>query len=507
MAGQPKIEVRPLPWYGWVGLSTLLAGELGLVLGVLAVRVLFYCIAWWSYILLADAWVWRRQGHSLLRNRPWEFLVLAFWSIAIWNVFEIFNFRLGNWFYVNVPTEPAFGAVFTFFAYSTVIPGLFETYDLLRAYGVADGVVMRPWRVKPSGLFFAAGVGLVMLITPLVWPRYAFPWVWGFVVFLADPFCYRAGPSRAKSLLGQFECGDPRPFLRLLLAGLICGGLWEFWNFWAYTKWIYTVPFFEDLKWFEMPPLGFLGFPPFALECYVLMNLINCFRRGRGWEEVQEVGPGAPRVVATVAVTFACLFNLLVYIGIDHFTVQSYTPTLADLDGVPGDLVQKLSRMGIDSPRSLLQTTATPGRLAALSGAGGIEEDELRALREAARLADLEGLGAAHYNELRRLGITRVEGLASQDPEDLVFRWRAVAASKLPTLSQVKIWVRAARRQLRAFGSPAVSHPAGFDGTGVLEPPRVMDWLTESRPRRHCREGCQLTPGASSSGERLETAC
>ncbi len=444
MREQEKSRARPLPWYGWVALFTLVAGELGLFLDVFVVQVLFYCIAWWSYIVLADAWTWKRRGHSLLRDRPWELLVLAFWSVAIWNLFEAFNFRLQNWFYVNVPTQFLLGTVFTFFAYATVVPGLFETYDLVRAYGIAEGVRMRPWRVRPSGVALSVALGLAMVISPLLWPRYAFPWVWGFVVFLGDPICYRAERRRAESFLGHFERGDPRPFIRLLLSGLICGGLWEFWNFWAHTKWVYTVPFFENLKWFEMPPLGFLGFPPFALECYVLINLLNRFRRGRGWEEPRQTGPGAPIRLATAAVVLACLFNVAVYVGIDRLTVQSYSPTLTEMDGVPGNLLSRLAGVGIVSPYALLQQTATRNRLAAFSRQTGISEDELRGLQTAARLVDLKGLGAAHYNELRRLGITRVEELARQEPEVLTARWQNVAVEKPPTLAQVKVWVRAA---------------------------------------------------------------
>jgi hypothetical protein len=205
------------------------------------------------------------------------------------------------------------------------------------------------------------------------------------------------------------------------------------------------VPFFEDLKWFEMPVLGFLGFPPLALECYVLVNFINRCRRGRGWEEPGQVGLGASSGVATVSVIIACLFNMTVYVGIDRLTVQSYSPTLAEIEGAPGRVVEGLSRVGVDSPHALLQRTATPDGLTTLSRQAGIAEDELRALRETSQVVDLKGLGAAHYNELRRLGIARVEDLASQDPEVLVLRWRGVADRKPPSLSQVKVWVRAAR--------------------------------------------------------------
>jgi hypothetical protein len=306
-----------------------------------------------------------------------------------------------------------------------------------------------------------------MLISPILWPRQAYPWVWGFAVFLLDPVCYRLGPSRAASILGRLERGDPRPFLRLLLAGLICGGLWESWNYWAYTKWIYTVPFFEDTKWFEMPPLGFLGFPPFAVECYVFVNLINAFRGGRGWEDSRLVGSGAPRRLAILAVAAASLFNVAVYAGIDRLTVQSYIPTLAEMEGVSGDLVKSLSRLGIRSPRDLLTRTTTAERLALLSTQAGIPEGELRALRAAARLVDVGGLGAAHYNELRRLGITRVEDLAAQDPEVLVVRWRAVSGH-IHTLGQVKAWIRAARRQTQPFDC---SLARSFTHSRTTEPP------------------------------------
>jgi len=37
--------------------------------------------------------------------------------------------------------------------------------------------------------------------------------------------------------------------------------VWEFWNYGA-NEMTYTVPFFGNVKIFEMPVLGFLGFPP-----------------------------------------------------------------------------------------------------------------------------------------------------------------------------------------------------------------------------------------------------
>ena len=61
----------------------------------------------------------------------------------------------------------------------------------------------------------------------------------------------------------------------LLASGLLCGFLWEFWNYWALSKWTYTVPYFGNIKIFEMPVLGFLGFPPFAVECWAIYILVR----------------------------------------------------------------------------------------------------------------------------------------------------------------------------------------------------------------------------------------
>jgi hypothetical protein len=232
----------------------------------------------------------------------------------------------------------------------------------------------------------------------------------------------------------------------LLLAGLVCGGLWEFWNFWAYTKWLYTVPFFEDVKWFEMPPLGFLGFPPFAVECYVLVNLLNAVRRGRTWEAPAQAGRGAPRALAIPAVAIALAFNGLTFVGIQAHTVKSVAPTLSDLEGIPEDVPARLLAVGIATPPELLHRLRTTAEVSVLLRESGLARDDLLAVREACRLADLKGLGAENRNALGRLGIRTVEELARQDPDTLFPRWHAETTRMHPTPAQVALWVNAARR-------------------------------------------------------------
>jgi hypothetical protein len=75
--------------------------------------------------------------------------------------------------------------------------------------------------------------------------------------------------------MGALATGDASLVLALLASGLVCGVLWEFWNYWALTRWTYSVPYVGSLKLFEMPVPGYLGFPPFALECYAMYHWLR----------------------------------------------------------------------------------------------------------------------------------------------------------------------------------------------------------------------------------------
>jgi len=114
-------------------------------------------------------------------------------------------------------------------------------------------------------------IGVLFLLVPILVPQevavYLFGPVWIGFVFFMEPINYFIG---AKSLFRELENGRLNKLFSLFLAGVICGFLWEFWNYWAATKWLYTLPFLNEPKIFEMPLFGFLGFLPFAIEIYVM---------------------------------------------------------------------------------------------------------------------------------------------------------------------------------------------------------------------------------------------
>ncbi len=89
--------------------------------------------------------------------------------------------------------------------------------------------------------------------------------------------------------------------------------MWEFWNFWAGSKWVYSIPFFGSWKVFEMPVLGFLGFPPFALECWILYHLLRAL--------LARCRSAPARVGLWGAILLFCVF---MFYGIDKNTVVRF---------------------------------------------------------------------------------------------------------------------------------------------------------------------------------------
>ena len=98
--------------------------------------------------------------------------------------------------------------------------------------------------------------------------RYLAAPVWLGFIFLLDPINARLG---GESLSLDWRVGRlDRSIESRCSSGLLCGVLWEFWNYWSRAKWHYTVPIMEHVKIFEMPVPGYLGFPAFALECFTM---------------------------------------------------------------------------------------------------------------------------------------------------------------------------------------------------------------------------------------------
>jgi hypothetical protein len=251
-------------------------------------------ICWWGYLLVLDALIEARTGRTFFGARPARFVAWVFLSIVFWLIFEAYNLRLRNWEYVGLPADPVVRGVGYVASFATILPGIFLTSAALAAFGGFERSRCKPWRVTRRGLIAGMVAGAICLVLPLLLPegvgRYLFASVWVGFVPLLEPLNRRL---RGPSILADLERGEPGRALRLLVAGYVCGLLWEFWNYWAAAKWIYHVPFLPSWRIFEMPIAGFLGFGPFALEYFALYGTAAGLWRLALGRKADAEGPSA----------------------------------------------------------------------------------------------------------------------------------------------------------------------------------------------------------------------
>jgi hypothetical protein len=290
----------------FIGLLVMVVSEIGMLWKLEPFWSWHTPIAWTGYIVLVDGLVYARRGSSWLSDSPAQFAFLAVVSFPLWLVFEFYNLFIHNWHYINLPESAFWRDVGYVWAFATIWPAIFETADLVASFrtrernpavagscttgrrprasarGQEEGRGQEGPKLKLGAygmISILAGAG--MLAWPLVWPsRYLAAPVWLGFIFLLDPLNALAGRP---SLTADYRLGRPERATNLMAGGLVCGFVWECWNYWARTKWVYTVPILEQVKLFEMPLPGYLGFPAFALECFTMYVTIRLIlRRSHG---------------------------------------------------------------------------------------------------------------------------------------------------------------------------------------------------------------------------------
>jgi hypothetical protein len=226
-----------------------------------------------GYCLTVDALVLLRRGTSLL-TRDWrKYVGLFLISALVWWLFEALNWRLQNWVYVGAdlftPLQFAFWATLDF---TTVIPAVFGTAELVSSFDwlkrLRPGPRLRPDRLT-TRLFFIAG--LIMFALMWAWPRLFFPFLWLSLVFILEPLNVWLG---YRTVARRTAEGDWRPVIALWVGVLITAFFWEMWNYFAFPKWIYQIPWGNWLHIFEMPLLGYGGYLPFSLELYAVYHFV-----------------------------------------------------------------------------------------------------------------------------------------------------------------------------------------------------------------------------------------
>lgn len=416
-----------------------MAGFYGLAaLGVEPVATFFFLFAWAGLLYTFDQLIARAEGRSLVaRLGAGSFALLMAWSAVLWFAFELANLRLRNWHYVMVTDLDTARLAGTVLAFGTVLPGVFWIDHCLAARGVAASVRLRPLRFGPRSLLGLQAAGAASLALCLLDPTRFYPLIWGVAPLILAPMVYRLGVD---GWLRQWERGEYGPTLRMLLAGAIAGGFWEFFNYWARAKWIYTVPFFDEVKLFEMPLLGFLGFPPFALGCATVYRLLVWHRLAPPFGCFSQQGPVAGRLARPAVIAVAVVLSVAGYLAVDRVIVTSRTPRVTDAAAIGPEQRQALKAAGVSH---LTQLTGWRSERRWAEVEVMLGDSSAADLRRVVALYLHQGIGTEDGNRLVAAGFTSLESLRGWSAGELWERLRAEgSAGRVPTRAQVKVWLR-----------------------------------------------------------------
>ncbi len=267
------------PWWGYAGIIMM---------------ILSWCIAWtrvetlsciqphtfiplWiSYIISVNALLFRKTGRCMLTHNRKKFILLFPASAVFWWIFEYLNRFVQNWYYNKVADYTGFEYfLVATISFSTVLPAVLTTRDLLLAYGrftlpFKSWIKIQPERTKSlaPAILCAAGLGLSLIG---IYPGMLFPLLWLSPGIIIITLKILAGESHH---LSRISSGDWSRPVASLTAALICGFFWEMWNYYSMAKWIYSIPSVHVLPVFEMPVLGYAGYLPFGIECSAAEDLL-----------------------------------------------------------------------------------------------------------------------------------------------------------------------------------------------------------------------------------------
>jgi len=432
--------------WGWGGVALFAVGLVALVLDIPGLNVCWFLFGWTGWLLGVDAVIAARQGHSLLAGRRRELAAMLVVSVAYWTLFEFANLRLANWYYVFLPRSPVWQALYATAAFSTVLPACFFHAELLGALGIwadePDEHQERRAACPPPVVLEAAllAFGSMCIALPLLWPRQCFWMIWGAPLGIPLVLNARLG---APSLLDDLIRRRPNRLLRLLGGGVIAGGLWEGLNYWARAKWIYTVPGLESHKLFEMPWLGFVGFPVLAVASFEAYSLwCHVARGGRHWQRLDTDQPPVLSRHRAIAMLGVVVFSVLASTLPLDPAVQARRPVLRDLPELDGDARKMLVEEMVFTPESLVRMAPQLRRATARYNLPASTFDDAV---QTAELMLHKGMGADGAAWLRSVGVRSMEDLAGADPDALTTQLVTTPSTGRPiTAPQVRVWVRAA---------------------------------------------------------------
>ncbi len=265
--------------YGYLGIALIAFAEINFYAKIEPFATWYIPIVWYGYILLIDSIVYGLKNRSLISSYPKEFIFMVALSVPFWLIFEFYNLFTVSWIYTN------YVWYVHLFDFTTIMPAVLETFSLINSLGLGkrfDSNVTGKARhlIQKVGrgslaIKLLVVIGVFAALLPVLVPMIGFPFIWLGLFLLIDPLNYLIGRP---SLVQRVSRGNRSLVLQLFLAGIIMGFFWEFWNYQAYPKWHYNLPYFvPSIRLFEMPLFGYLGYLPFATEVFLFYAFFRSF--------------------------------------------------------------------------------------------------------------------------------------------------------------------------------------------------------------------------------------
>lgn len=281
----PKaLPKRAFPWWGWLSLLALTLSWIAAwtrLPALASVQAWTFTPLWLAYVGLVSACAARWGGRPALAS-PRAWLLWPF-GLLFWWLFEYLNRFVESWTYTGADfSAPSALLLHGVLPMATVLPAVVATQDLLARSPRLCAPFAEAWRIPlpprwlAGGLVLLSGLGLVGLP---VYPNQLFPLLWlaplGFL--MGGRLLFGDTPP----LLAELARGDWRRAVTFALAAVACGFCWELWNLYSAARWTYRIPYVQAFHVFEMPLLGFGGYPPFGIECATVAGLVGFLgRRG-----------------------------------------------------------------------------------------------------------------------------------------------------------------------------------------------------------------------------------
>src|SRR5579859_1821567 len=156
-------------------------------------------VCWCAFILVIDAWIYRRRGTSLLTGRRDSLVIQCILSIVFWCLFEAYNRVMPGWRYVNLDSNLSVRLLGYAISFATIMPALFLTCELLQSYDFGAWVRVKGYHWGRGSLIASVVIGTTFVLAPPFMPEPVRGYLWAFVwmgwFFLLEPFNYCRGVS------------------------------------------------------------------------------------------------------------------------------------------------------------------------------------------------------------------------------------------------------------------------------------------------------------------------